>query len=153
MRVALPDVNVLIALFDPNHPNHEMAHGWFSRQRRQGWSTCPITINGCIRVLSNPAYPSFDTTASEVISRLRALCASADHHFWAKSVSLLDDGLFRATAVMGHQRITDTYLLGLVVQHNGTLATFDRSISLKAVVGARSEHLQLLGAEPDGNGR
>jgi len=149
MSVALLDVNVLIALLDPNHINHETAHSWFSRHRRRGWATCAITINGCVRVLSNPSYPSFDTTPTEVISPLRALCASPGHHFWAKSVSLLDDELFRSTLIMGHQKITDIYLLGLAVQHNGSLATFDRSIPLKAVVDARSEHLQVLGGEPE----
>ena len=153
MSIALLDVNVLTALFDPNHPSHETAHRWFGRNRKRGWATCAITINGCVRVLSNPAYPSFDTTPGEVISRLRTLCANPDHHFWAESVSLLDDKLFRPTVIMGHQKITDVYLLGLAVQHNGELATFDRSISLKAVVGARSEHLKLLGAEPGDDGR
>ena len=32
MSIALLDVNVLIALFDPAHPNHEDAHLWFGRQ-------------------------------------------------------------------------------------------------------------------------
>jgi len=147
MSIGLLDVNVLIALFDPNHTNHEAVHHWFGRNRKRGWATCAVTINGCVRVLSSPAYPSFDTTPAEVISRLRALCASPDHHFWNKSVSLLDDKLFRPSWIMGHQTITDIYLLGLAVQHNGALVTLDRSISLKAVVGARSEHLQVLGAE------
>jgi predicted nucleic acid-binding protein len=37
---------------------------------------------------------------------------------------------------MGHRQITDIYLLGLAIRHGGRLATFDRSIPLKAVVGA-----------------
>jgi predicted nucleic acid-binding protein len=45
----------------------------------------------------------------------------------------------------GHQKITDIYLLGMAVHHGGRLATFDRSIRLKAVVGAEREHLELLG--------
>lgn len=153
MSIALLDVNVLIALFDPNHPNHETAHRWFGRNRKRGWASCALTVNGCIRILSSPAYPSFNTTPGEVISRLRTLCASPDHHFWAESVSLLDDKLFRPLAIGGHQRIADIYLLGLAVRKNGALATLDRSISLKAVIGARSEHLQLLGTEPSGDGR
>jgi len=152
MSVALLDVNVLIALFDANHTSHEAAHRWFGRNRKRGWATCAITINGCTRVMSSPAYPSFDTTPSEVVSRLRTLCASRDHHFWARSVSLLDGELFRPTLIKGHQKITDIYMLGLAVHHNGALATFDRSISLNAVIGARSEHLQVLSAEPGGEG-
>lgn len=145
MKTALLDVNVLVALFDPAHPNHEDAHDWFGRNRRRGWATCPLTINGCVRVLSNPAYPAVDATPAEVISRLRVMCSSADHHFWNDSITLLDDRLFRPQVIGGHQKITDVYLLGLAVRQNGKLVTFDRSIPLKAVAGAEPGHLELLG--------
>jgi hypothetical protein len=145
MSIALLDVNVLVALFDPAHPNHEDAHRWFARNRKQGWATCPTTINGCIRVLSNPAYPTVQTTPAEVVSRLRVLSSSSDHQFWPDAVSLLDDSLFQPQMIAGHQRITDVYLLGLAVRRKGRLATFDRSIPLKAVVGATSDHLEVLG--------
>ena len=145
MRPALLDVNVLVALFDPAHLNHEDAHRWFARHRTRGWATCPLTVNGCVRVLSNPAYPTIEATPGEVISRLRVLCAATDHTFWDDSVSLLDDSLFQAQMVGGHQKITDIYLVGLAVRRGGRLATFDQSIPLKAVVGAEASHLELLG--------
>ena len=37
-------------------------------------------------------------------------CSSPDHHFWADSVSLLDESLFRPALIGGHQKITDAYL-------------------------------------------
>ena len=141
MRVCLLDVNVLVALFDPSHLNHDDAHEWFGKNRKHGFATCPITINGCIRVLSNPGYPSVDTTPNEVASRLRVLCSSADHHVWGDSVSLLDDRLFQARMIVGHQKITDAYLLGLAVHNQGKLATFDRHIPMKAVAGAGTQHV------------
>ena len=95
MRIALLDVNVLVALFDPAHPDHEEAHDWFGRQGRRGWATCPVTINGCVRVLSNPAYRTVEATPAEVISRLRILCSQRGHQFWEERVSLLDETLFR----------------------------------------------------------
>lgn len=146
MSVCLLDVNLLVALFDPAHPNHEDAHQWFGASRKRGWATCPHTINGCVRVLSSPAYPTVETTPAEVIARLRILCSSPDHQFWEDRVSLLDEKLFRPAMIAGHQKITDVYLLGLAVRHKGKLATFDRSIPLKAVVGAESRHLELAGA-------
>ncbi len=57
-RVALLDVNVLLALFDPDHIHHEAAHRWFARSRESGWASCPLTENGVVRILSNPAYSS-----------------------------------------------------------------------------------------------
>jgi uncharacterized protein len=146
MMPALLDVNVLVALFDPAHPNHDDAHRWFGQNRRRGWATCPLTVNGCIRVLSNPAYPSVEATAAEVVSRLRALCDSPWHQFWPDEVSLLDGTLFRQDKIAGHQKITDVYLLGLAFRRGGRLATFDRSIPLKAVIGATAGSLELLGA-------
>src|ERR1035437_4153513 len=99
MSIALLDVNVLVALFDPAHTNHEDAHQWFGRHRKYGWATCPIIINGCIRVLSNPAYPTVEATPAEVAGRLRSLCSTAAHHFWADSVSLMDEALFRPSMI------------------------------------------------------
>src|SRR6516165_8471788 len=101
MSVALLDVNVLVALFDPAHRNHEDAHRWLSRNRKHGWATCPITLSGCIRVLSSPAYPNIETTAAEVIRRLAVLCSATDHHFWPDSVTFLDTTLFAATIIAG----------------------------------------------------
>jgi uncharacterized protein len=140
MSVALLDVNVLVALFDPAHVNHEDAHRWFGRNRKHGWATCPITIHGCIRVLSSPAYPSVEATAAEVADRLRQLCSNSDHHFWPDSVSPLDETLFRMPW------IADAYLLGLAVRNHGRLATFDRSIPIKVVLGAGASHLVLIGS-------
>ena len=142
---ALLDVNVLIALFDAAHPNHEDAHRWFGRNRRNGWATCAATINGCVRVLSSPAYPTVTATPADVASRLSVFCASPDHQFWDDSASLLDEALYRPEAISGHKQITDVYLLGLAVRHQRRLATFDRSIPLKAVRGARAEHLEVIG--------
>lgn len=148
MSVSLLDVNVLVALFDPAHPNHEDAHQWFGRNRRRGWATCPITVNGCVRVLSSPAYPTVEATPDQVVSRLRVLCASPGHHFWSDPVSLLENSLFRPQMITGHQKVTDVCLLGLAVRHHGKLVTFDRSIPLKAVVGAGSHHLELIAGVP-----
>jgi toxin-antitoxin system PIN domain toxin len=145
MSIALLDVNVLIALFDPSHPQHEPAHQWFGRNRKRGWATSSITINGCVRILSNPAYRSVEATAADVTLRLRTLCASPNHHFWTDDLSLLDETIFRPQAIVSHAQITDIHLLALATRHNGRLATFDRSISLKPVIGAKSDNLEIIG--------
>ena len=35
---ALLDVNVLVALFDPDHIHHELAHDWFADNHAGGWA-------------------------------------------------------------------------------------------------------------------
>lgn len=144
MSVALLDINILIALFHPGHIHNEVAHRWFGQNRRQGWATCPLTISGCIRILSGPAYPVVRQTPAEMADWLREFCSTTDHHFWPDSVSLLDEELFRSSMISGHQNITDVYLLGLAVRNHGRLATFDRSIPLKAVHGARPSNLVVI---------
>ena len=148
-RVALLDVNVLVALFDPDHVHHELAHDWFADHRAGGWATCPITENGFVRVVSNPRYRADAARASVVIGQLRRFCASGDHHFWPATISLRDEALFLVDAARGHRQLTDLYLLGLARKMGGALATFDRTIPLAAVKGLKSDQLAVIKPEAD----
>ena len=142
--IHLLDVNVLVALFDPAHIHHESAHRWFSEAREGGWATCPMTENGLVRVISNPAYPGRRTTVADAVSRLRRFAGSDAHTHWVDDVSILGEGTFDASHLTGHREVTDAYLLALCVQHDGALATFDRSIRTEAVPGFDEEHLSVL---------
>lgn len=53
----LLDVNVLIALLGAAHVHHHEAMQWLEAETGNGWTSCPLTQNGCIRVykLSNCA--------------------------------------------------------------------------------------------------
>ena len=62
------------------------------------------------------------------------------------SIALLDESLFRPSMIGGHQKITDAHLLGMAARNHGRLATFDRSIPMKAVVGAVPGNLVLIGS-------
>ena len=66
--------------------------------------------------------------------------------FWPNAVSLLDSSLFDARLAGGHRQLTDIYLLGLSARMDGTLATFDRTIPIGAVVGATRTTLSVIGA-------
>lgn len=145
--IALLDVNVLVALFDPAHVHHEPAHQWFGVHRGDGWAACPITENGFLRVVSNPTYPGRRTTVEDALDRLRRFQASGDHHFWPDSLSLGEGGVIEPAHVRGHAQLTDVYLLALAVANDGCLATFDRGISIQAVPRAVSDHLVLIAGE------
>jgi uncharacterized protein len=140
---ALFDVNVLIALLDQAHPHHETASSWLTANIKQGWASCPITQNGCIRIMSQPSYPGA-RPAAQIIERLRGGLQHAAHRFWPDDVSILDDKVVDATRVHGARQVTDTYLLALAVQHGGRLVTFDSGIALAAVRGATPRHLVTL---------
>jgi toxin-antitoxin system PIN domain toxin len=140
---ALLDVNVLIALLDQAHPHHGIAVSWFKSRIKHGWASCPITQNGCVRIMSQPAYPGARPPA-QIIERLGEAMEHSAHEFWPDDTSILDPGLFDATRMHGARPVTDTYLLGLAVKRKGVLATFDSGIALSAVRGAEARHLETL---------
>lgn len=145
-KVALLDVNVLLALFDPAHTNHEIAHDWFADNREFGWATCPLTENGFLRTAGTVGRASEFVTITELVDRLRKFRSSGQHEFWPDDVSLLDGRLFNASLARGHQQLTDVYLLGLAVKRGGRLITFDQRISLAAVKGATRATLEIVSA-------
>ncbi len=140
---ALLDVNVLIALLDQAHPHHQTALAWLTANVKQGWASCPITQNGCIRIMSQASYPGARPVA-QVSERLRAATDHSAHEFWPDDVSILGREVVDATRVHGARQITDTYLLALAVRHGGRLVTFDAGIALSAVNGALPKHLVTL---------
>jgi hypothetical protein len=142
--IALLDVNVLVALFDPDHVHHEVAHDWFAGAGRSGWATSSLTESGFIRVLSNPAYRGTVARAADLAGRLRRFRDSGGHVFWNDGVSLLDGSLFDLSRIAGHRQLTDIYLLGLACARGGRLVTFDRTIPVSAVKGATATSLDVI---------
>jgi toxin-antitoxin system PIN domain toxin len=142
--VALLDVNLLVALFDPDHVHHELAHDWFADHERGGWATCAVTENGFVRVLGNPGYGATVNRPADLVNR--QFCQSKHHVFWADAVSLRDKKIFNPPLIRGHRQVSDVYLLGLAKKMGGCLATFDRSIPLGSVIGASRETLAIVSA-------
>jgi uncharacterized protein len=140
---ALLDVNVLIALLDSDHSLHVRATQWLDAHAKDGWASCPITQNGCVRIMSHPSYPNaFPVKA--VIERLLEASAGDYHQFWPDDVSLLDRDVANASRIHGPRPITDVYLLALAVRHKGRFVTLDRSVSHEAVVGAGEADILVL---------
>ena len=140
---ALLDVNVLIALLDTDHSSHVRATQWFGTHARAGWASCPITQNGCVRIMSHSGYPGA-VPVSAIIERLAEATASRFHEFWPDDVSLLDALVADSTRIHGPRQVTDVYLLALAVRHGGRLVTFDASVSRDAAFGAGVSHLLIL---------
>jgi toxin-antitoxin system PIN domain toxin len=145
-EVALLDVSVLIALLDPGHSHHQLAHDWFHDHGDRGWASCPIVENGVVRILGNAARVDDAIPLATLIEMLTAFRRERHHHFWAEDISLCDPDHFHADALRGHQQITDAYLLALAVKNGGRFVTFDQGIPLAAVKGARREHLEVITA-------
>jgi hypothetical protein len=137
---ALLDVNVLIALLDGSHIHHKQVTDWLVSNIDQGWASCPITQNGCIRILSQPGYPN-SVAAKQVADRLAEATRHPSHHFWPDAISLLNTDFLNWGWVLSSRQVTDVYLLALAVQQGGRFVTLDRGIAINAVVGANAGHL------------
>jgi hypothetical protein len=137
---ALLDVNVLIALLDQDHSMHTQAMRWFSARAAQGWASCPITQNGCVRIMSHPNYPN-PLQVGAIMERLGEAIATAEHEFWPDDLSLLDPRVADRSRIHGPRQVTDLYLLALAVHQGGCFASFDASIPRTAIKGAEKKHL------------
>lgn len=135
MTTFLLDVNVLIALIDPAHVQHGLAHKWFARVGKRSFATCPITENGLLRIVGHPKYPNSPGPPSAVAQSLSALHALPGHHFWPDKISIADDVHVQVARLSSHSRVTDSYLLALARAHGGQLATMDNRLAVDAVPG------------------
>ncbi len=142
---SLFDVNVVIALVDPQHSLHSPAHRFWKESSSKEWATCPLVENGVVRILTGASYPGASAyTIDDVFYLLRNLIATTDHEFWADNISLLDEGRFDARRILGPKQLTDIYLLGLAASKGGRLVTFDRRVTPAAIPGASEKNLVVI---------
>jgi uncharacterized protein len=98
-----------------------------------------------VRVLNLPGYSRRGPVGFDAVRRkLQQICTEIDHTFWPDSLSLRSEALVDWTRVLGHNQITDVYLLALAVANAGCLLTLDHRVALSTVVGAASSNLRLL---------
>ena len=126
-RVALLDVNVLVALLLDTHVHHRVAHAALAKMD-SGWATCPTTESAAFRLLLNPRVAGRSITCVEVTAVLAGVRADPRWHFLAESASLVDSTL-DTSVLVGHQQVTDFHLVDVAARHGATLATFDAGIA------------------------
>ncbi len=138
----LLDVNVLIALCDPQHVHHAACHRWFKARGKKSWATCPITENGFVRIFCNPSYPNRLADAATALDLLKEFCSAPGHKFLEDSVTIRS---CTDAANLSHRVITDLYLLALCKKANARLATLDQNIPADGIPDG-SRHLELIQA-------
>jgi toxin-antitoxin system PIN domain toxin len=130
-RRSLPDLNVLIALTDPDHEFNSKAREWFA-SRRGVWGLCPFTEAGYLRITTNPAIHRAVRSLEQSKAILQSLKGFADHLYWEITASWVELTARFASRIQGHQQVTDAYLLGLAIQEDGVLVTFDKGLRFMA---------------------
>lgn len=122
MNPLLLDLNTLIALGFPRHPDNPKVETWF-RNLPKGTRihTCSITEIGFLRV-------SLQAHLADDIIEARAILAGL---LRSRRFSRVSDDLGAADLpgyVTGPKQITDAHLLALARRHGATLATLDTAI-------------------------
>lgn len=136
---ALLDVNILIALADSTHKKHKVVSDWFLSVKNRSWATCPITENGFIRILAQPAYSHFTNDIEAIRIILSRMRAAPGHQFWPDSVSITETN--RISNLQNAKATTDLYLLALAVKNKGQLATMDSKMRSNYVNGSENAYL------------
>jgi hypothetical protein len=136
-RKLLLDLNVLIALLDPDHQSYQKAQDWFIASGDDHVGLCPLTEAGFLRITTNPGYRPAPHTMEQAIAILQALKAHPRFAhplfgYWEINESWVTLTAPFAARVFGHQQVTDAYLLGLAIKEKGVLVTFDKGIQYMA---------------------
>lgn len=139
-RRSLLDLNVLIALTDQRHEHHLRARNWFVSSGKNSWGLCPLTEAGFLRVTTNPVFRQDPQSLQHAIAILQSLKSVAGYWYCGIKES---DTWVRVTApfaarISGHQQITDAYLLGLAIENEAALVSFDKGI--RHMAGSEFEH-------------
>lgn len=129
---SLLDVNVLIALSDPEHHHHQIARNWFVSSGQERLGICPLTEAGFLRVTTNPAFHPNPRTLEHAIAILQFLKGHPGYWYCPIDRSWVTLTSPFAARISGHQQVTDAYLLGLAIKENGVLVTFDHDIKYMA---------------------
>ena len=121
----LLDTNAIIALAWENHDQHAVVTRWLRTVK--SFATCPITQGGFIRISSNPALGYANEPADAFLS-LDSILQDRRHEFWPDGLSFGGTEIARYL-LRSHIQMTDHYLVALVRQHKGSLATFDAPLA------------------------
>jgi toxin-antitoxin system PIN domain toxin len=126
----LPDVNILIAISDPEHTAHHAAAAWHQSIRTARFFLCPVTEAGFVRLITNPLING--ESMSDAIMLLKEIAALPHceslpiEHPWLELIQPLIPRLH------GYRQVTDALLLGLAIRNGAILVTLDRRIQALA---------------------
>lgn len=141
----LLDVNVLLALLWPTHPDFEVADAWFRANSRAGWATCAITQSGFIRISAQKSFQHSDRTIDAIAQGLEKATTSSSHRFLNIDFPFQMVRKICTGGVVGHRQITDAYLLTLAIKNKAKFISLDAGVrQLLATEPERIKHVVIL---------
>jgi toxin-antitoxin system PIN domain toxin len=140
-RPLLLDVNVLLALAWPNHQFHAAVLARLEQRPAPRWATCALTQLGFVRLSSNPKIVEVRKTPAEAVGLLADLTRDQQHVYLETLPALpIAASVFRH--LLGHQQVTDAYLLGIAEASGARLLTLDRRV---VPPGRTPAHVEVIG--------
>jgi toxin-antitoxin system PIN domain toxin len=121
--------------------HHATVRAWFAASATAGWSTCPLTESGFVRVSSNPRVLASPISVEQARAVLRALRQHEGHRFLSDDVSLADPEI---APLVGCRQVTDAHLLAVARRNDTRLLTFDAA-AVSLALGDEVELLTALG--------
>ncbi|HSS50852.1 MAG TPA: TA system VapC family ribonuclease toxin [Thermoanaerobaculia bacterium] len=139
-RPLLLDVNALLALAWPNHQFHIAVLARLEQQPLPQWATCALTQLGFVRLSSNPTIVGVRKTPAQAVDLLADLTRD-QQHIYLETLPALPHTASVFRHLLGHQQVTDAYLLGVAEASGATLLTFDRRV---VASGTTRAHIEVL---------
>src|ERR1017187_3842507 len=103
------------------------------------WATCALTQLGFIRLSSNPSVIPGAKSPAECAALLEAMVSDPLHVYFDRLPSVTGSTMNRG--LLGHNQVTDAYLLHLAHGHDAVFMTFDKRLLSLAAAGQRVEVL------------
>src|SRR5271157_3046953 len=88
-----------------------------------------MTQASFVRIVSNPVFSRRVVSPRDALEVLSGSLQHPAHRFWSEDVGVMEALAHFGRRLIGHQQITDAYLLGLAIHKKGRLATLDASLS------------------------
>jgi len=106
---------------------HQRAQEWFAQNSNMAGPLVTFTQASCVRILSNPSFSSDAVTPQEALKLLTTRSQSSLTFVLAGRYQLLQKAVESIQKqIVGHQQVSDAYLLGLAYATKARLATMDR---------------------------
>ena len=138
----LLDTNALLALGWPNHQYHREVVARLERQPAMPWATCALTQVGFVQLSSNPTVVGLRKTPGQALAMLSEIVSDSQHRYLEVLPSL--PGVQQHfQRLLGHNQVTDAYLLAVALANRAVLLTLDRRI---APSNALRAHIEILPA-------
>lgn len=139
-RPLLLDVNALFALAWPNHQSHQAVVRRLDRRPVPVWATCLLTQLGFVRLSSNPAITGVRRTPRQALDLLSRLIAD-HHHTYLETLPSLASVERSFRPLLGHQQVTDAYLVAIAEANGAVLLTLDQRLVATVIARDRVEAL------------